>query len=184
MHILTDRLARAVLPMLASLAIALAICVAPMAPAQAADAVPTARPALLTALEGKWTMRGDVRGKPVTYAMQAQPTLQGKFVELHMRDVQVPAQYEARVFIGVDAATGAVITHWMDNHGAENSIPHATGQIVGDTLQFTFAYKHAPFRNTFTYNRAAGSWVFVLESQQPDGSWKHFARYQVEKAGA
>lgn len=152
----------------------------PVALAQAAAVPP--RPALLTDLEGKWTMRGDVRGKPVTYTMEAQPTLQGKFVELHMRDVQVPAQYEARVFIGVDAATGAVIAHWMDNHGAENSIPHATGHIAGDTLQFTFPYKHASFRDTFTYDRKAGSWLFVLEAQQADGSWKHFARYQVEKA--
>lgn len=85
MRILNKRGLAILLPLLAGLA-------------QAAPAV--SGPALLTDLEGRWTMRGDVRGKPVTYTMEARPTLQGKFVELHMRDVQLPAQYEARVFIG------------------------------------------------------------------------------------
>ena len=152
------------------------------ASASAQEPVVAGRPALLAALEGKWTMRGDVRGKPVTYAMEARPVLQDKFVELHMRDVGVSSEYEARVFIGVDPATGTVIAHWMDNHGAQASIPHATGHIAGDTLQFTFPYKSGQFRDTFTYDRAAASWVFLLEAQGKDGSWKHFARYQVEKA--
>lgn len=177
MHMFDNRSARGILGA-ATLLAALIPGTAPAAPAQAQAAAP----GLLTALEGKWTMRGDVRGKPVTYTLEARSTLQDKFVELHMRDVQVPPQYEARVFIGADAATGTVIAHWMDNFGAGHSIPHATGQIAGDTVQFTFPYRSGALRDTFTYDRAAASWVFVLESQQADGSWKHFARYQVEKA--
>ncbi len=42
-------------------------------------------------------------GEPVTYRMVAGPTLQGAFTEIHMDDVQVPSQYEARVLIRYDA---------------------------------------------------------------------------------
>lgn len=37
------------------------------------------RPAVLRALDGSWTMSGDVMGKPVTYRMTAAPALQGTF---------------------------------------------------------------------------------------------------------
>lgn len=60
------------------------------------------RPAVLKALDGEWVMSGDVMGEPVTYRMVAGPTLQGAFTEIHMNDVQVPSQYEARVLVGYD----------------------------------------------------------------------------------
>lgn len=142
------------------------------------------RPELLQALDGAWTMTGDVRGKPVTYTMQAKPVLHGRFTEMRMRDVQTPSQYEAHVYLGVDPGTGSLIVHWMDSFGAKYSIPHATGRIDGDTMQFSFAYASGQFRDTFSYDREARAWTFVLEAQQPDGSWKHFAKYRVLKATA
>lgn len=113
--------------------------------------------------------------------MSAAPALQGSFTEMRMKDVQVPAQYEAVVFIGFDQANQTVIAHWMDNHGAEHSIPHATGQIKGNSMQLLFPYSSGNFRNTMTYNPDSGTWTFVLESAQSDGSWKHFARYEVKR---
>lgn len=70
-----------------------------------------ARPELLKALDGHWVMSGDVMGKPVTYTMVAGPTLHGTFTEMHMVDVQVPSEYEARVFIGYDPSSKTVIAH-------------------------------------------------------------------------
>ncbi|MES2070045.1 MAG: DUF1579 family protein [Pseudomonadota bacterium] len=144
---------------------------------QAADA----RPALLKALDGSWIMTGDVMGKPVTYTMQAAPMLQDSFTEMHMKDVQLPAKYEARVFIGYDKGSQAIITHWMDSFGAKYSIPHATGQITGNTIQFIFPYNSAPFRDTLTYSPETASWVLVIEASKPDGSWRHFARYDIRR---
>ena len=146
-----------------------------------APAAADARPSLLRALDGNWRMSGDVMGKPVIYKMRAMPALQGTFTEMHMQDVQVPAQYEASVFIGYDAATNGIIVHWMDSFGARHSVPHATGAVEGNTLQFTFPYASGKLRDTFTYDPANASWRFVLESAQPDGSWKHFARYEVKR---
>lgn len=142
------------------------------------------RPSILKALDGDWVMSGDVMGRPATYNMVAGPALHGTFTEMRMKDVQVPAKYESAVFLGYDAGTQAVIAHWMDSFGAKASIPHATGRIDGNTVQFTFPYASGQFRDTFTYSPTTSSWVFLLESAQPDGSWKHFARYTVERKQA
>jgi hypothetical protein len=138
-----------------------------------------ARPELLRKLDGKWRMSGEVRGKPVAYSMQANPTLLGAFTELRMQDVQVPAKYAANVSIGYDKASKTVIVHWLDSFGAKYSIPHGTGYIEENTVRFTFPYEGGQFRDTLTFHPEAGDWTFVLESMQPDGSWKNFAKYTV-----
>ena len=98
-----------------------------------------------------------------------------------MRDLAEPPQYEARVFLGVDAENGDLIAHWMDDFGARYSIPHGTGRIEGAILQFTFPYADGPFRDTFEFDPGNGSWNFRIEAGQPDGSWKHFARYEIRR---
>lgn len=129
-------------------------------------------------------MTGEVRGKPVTYAMQANPTLLGAFTELRMQDVQVPARYAANVSIAYDEATKTLIVHWLDSTGAKGSIPHAAGYIDNNTLVFTFPYERGSFRDTFTFHPDGGYWTFVLDSMQSDGSWKNFAKYKVVKDAA
>ena len=139
------------------------------------------RPATLQALDGNWMMSGDVMGKPVTHRMTAGPALQGAFTEVHMDDTQVPSEYEARVLIGYDAESKIVIVHWIDSFGAKYSIPHGTGTVTDNTLQFIIPYESGPFRDTFTYDSVTDTWLFVLEASQPDGQWKHFARYTVRR---
>lgn len=156
------------------LATATAHAAPPPAPADA-------RPALLKALDGDWVMTGDVMGKPVRYNMAATPALNGTFTEMHMKDVQVPAKYEARVFIGYDQGSQAVIAHWMDSFGAKSSIPHATGKMTDHTIEFTFPYASAPFRDTLSYQPESASWTLEIESAKPDGTWKHFARYEIRR---
>jgi hypothetical protein len=139
------------------------------------------RPTPLKALDGDWVMSGDVMGEPVTYRMVAGPTLQGAFTEIHMNDEQVPSQYEARVLIGYDEESRTVIAHWMDSFGAKYSVPHGTGTVSGNTVQFTIPYESGAFRDTFTYSPETNTWLFVLEAAQPDGKWKHFARYTAHR---
>jgi hypothetical protein len=139
------------------------------------------RPAPLKALDGDWVMSGDVMGEPVTYRMVAGPTLQGAFTEIHMNDVQVPSQYEARVLIGFDAESKTVIAHWMDSFGAKYSVPHGTGTVSENTVQFTIPYEKGAFRDTLTYDPETKTWLFVLEAAQPNGKWKHFARYTARR---
>ncbi len=156
-----------------------ATCAAPLAPSWSAEPAATRSP-LLAALDGRWRMVGDVRGKPVQYDLEAHPTLQGSFTELHMNDVQVPSKYEARVFIGVDG-DGQVIAHWLDSFGARASVPHGTGTVTGDTLVFTIPYPRGQFRDTLAYQRDAGTWTLTIEAARPDGTWQHFARYDIRR---
>jgi hypothetical protein len=128
-------------------------------------------------------MTGDVLGKAVTYDMVAAPTLDATFTEMHMTDVRVPAEYEARVFIDVDPDSRIVISHWLDTFGAKYSIPHGTGQMSENVIQFTIPYADGPFCDTLTFHPEDRSWSFVIESSQPDGSWKHFARYAIRSKG-
>lgn len=164
---------------------AVAVCVAMLLSAGALRAQEhpkiAERPAVLKALDGEWVMTGDVMGKPVTYRMVAGPTLQGAFTEVHVDDVQVPSEYEARVLIGYDAESKAVIAHWMDSFGARYSIPHGTGTLTDTSIQITIPYARGPFRDTFTYAPETDTWLFVLEASGPDGTWKHFARYSVRR---
>jgi hypothetical protein len=142
--------------------------------------IPERQP-LLKALDGQWQMSGDVMGKAVTYKMQAGPTLQGAFTELHMNDVQIPSEYEARVVLGYDEESKTLIAHWMDSFGARYSIPHGTGHISNNIIQFTIPYEGGSFRDTLTYNPTAKTWLFVIEAAKPDGSWQHFARYSISR---
>ena len=127
------------------------------------------RPGPLKALDGDWVMSVDVMGEPVTYRMLAGPTLQGAFTEIHMTDAQVPSQYEALVLLGYDAESKTILVHWMDTFGAKYSIPHGTGTVSGNTVQFTIPYQSGAFRDTFTYSPETNTWLFALEAAQPDG---------------
>jgi hypothetical protein len=148
-------------------------------------AAQTANPAtmegLLDRLVGKWQMTGSVRGRPVTYTLDATRVLQGRFVELHMEDVNRPPAYEARVFLGVDSAGSRYIVHWLDRFGAAFSIPHATGHARGDTIVFTFPYPTGAFRDTFVYDPRGDRWYFRLESADSTGGWRLFADYHVQR---
>jgi hypothetical protein len=133
--------------------------------------------ALLDALVGSWEMRGHVQGDSVTYDLQARRVLQGRFVELHMEDVNRPPGYEARVFIGVDSVGQRYIAHWLDAFGAAYSIPHAVGGARGDTLLLTFAYSSGPFHDIFIYDRGQDLWRFRIESADSAGKRSLFAEY-------
>ena len=139
------------------------------------------RPGLFKALDGEWVMTGDVMGEPVTYRMNAGPTLSGAFTEMHMIDVAIPPGYEARVFLGYDQDTRTVIVHWLDSFGGKYSIPHGTGTLTDDSIQFVVPYPSGAFRDTFKYDPHESTWLFVIEAQQPDGSWQYFARYSVHR---
>ncbi len=137
------------------------------------------RPSLLAALDGRWTMRGDVMGKPVTYDLEAGPVLGGAFTELHMKDVSDPPQYEAQVFLGFDRESGTLIAHWLDRFGALASIPHGTGGIHGNRVRFIVPYEKTCFRDTLDYDETKGSWRLVIEAGDGEGGWKHFAGYEI-----
>jgi hypothetical protein len=127
-------------------------------------------------------MTGTVRELPVTYRLEASWTLQGRFVELHMQDVEHrPPRYEARVFIGPDTVPGQVIAHWLDNFGAAYSVPPGTGTAGSDTLLLDFPYPDGAFHDTFVYDAATETWAIQLDAADGAGGWKRFATYHAAR---
>lgn len=139
------------------------------------------RPAILQKLDGKWVVTGDVRGKPVQYDVIATPALQGKFTEIAMNDMQSPSQYEARIFIGFDSDSNQIIAHWMDSFGAQYSIPHGTGSVSENTIEFIVPYPDSSFRDKFEYYPESDIWILEITAQQPNSSWKQFAKYSFKR---
>lgn len=157
------------------------VLLAPVTDAPAQTAAAASGEMLLERLVGQWRMEGTVRGRPVRYTLDATRVLQGKFVELRMEDVNRPAGYEARVFLGYDSVGSRYLAHWMDNFGPAFSIPHGTGAARGDTVEILFRYDAGPFRDRFVYHRPADRWSFRLESADSTGAWRLFAEYQVRR---
>jgi hypothetical protein len=150
--------------------------------AQAADPIDAATGAqqLLTRLEGSWRMVGDVRGKQVQYKLESTRVLAGKFVELHMVDVQVPPRYEARVFIGADK-TGKIFAHWLDSFGPEYSVPHGEGSVTSNQIEVRIPYPGGAFRDTFVFLPSSQEWTLTIDAEKAAGEWQHFAAYRLSR---
>ncbi len=99
-----------------------------------------------------------------------------------MNDVQVPSQYEARIFIGFDSDSNQIIAHWMDSFGAQYSIPHGTGTISENVIEFIVPYPSSSFKDKFAYSPEDDSWTLEITAHQPDGTWKQFASYSFKRA--
>lgn len=146
--------------------------------------VPDSRPEILKKLDGTWLVTGQVQGDSVAYNLSVKPVLNNTFSELHMKDVSVPPQYEAIVFIGYDTAGKKIISHWMDSFGPAFSIPHGTGMIGQDRIEFIIPYEGNPFRDILTYNEKENSWSFIIESSQDSITWSNFASYKFTDVNA
>jgi hypothetical protein len=138
---------------------------------------------LLDRLVGDWLMVGEVRGRPVTYTLAARRVLGARFVELHMLDVNEPPGYEARVFIGADTLPGRILVHWLDSFGAAYSVPHGSGEVVGDTLRFEVPYPGETFRDLLIYHGNERGWTLQIEADDGAGGRRLFARYEVRPHG-
>lgn len=136
------------------------------------------RPEILKKLDGTWLVSGQVQGDSVAYNLTVKPVLNNTFSELHMKDVAVPPQYEAIVFIGYDTAGKKIISHWMDSFGPAFSIPHGTGTIEQNKIEFIIPYDGNPFRDILTFDEKEGSWSFVIESSKDSITWSNFASYK------
>lgn len=63
--------------------------------------------------------------------------------------------------------------------GGKYSVPHGTGSISGNSIVFNIPYPDGQFRDTLIFQSAQQTWTLAIEAAQPDGSWKHFAKYDI-----
>ncbi len=55
-----------------------------------------------------------------------------------MKDVNIPPQYEALVFLGYDNASERYVAHWIDVFGGRFSETLGYGTRSGDSIKFIF----------------------------------------------
>ncbi len=139
------------------------------------------RPSILKQLDGEWIAKGKVMGNDVEYNLRVSPVLNFTFSELHMIDVSNPPQYEAMVFIGYDTTSKKIISHWLDSFGPTFSIPHGTGKIDNNTIEFTIPYADGTFRDRIILNEREKTWSLLIESFKDSTSWNTFAEYTITK---
>ena len=119
-------------------------------------------------LVGRWHITRKIRGTQVENTLQADWVLNHQFLQLHMKDVARPSQYEALVLIGYSYGDRQYVAHWCDTFGGKfSAIGH--GKRLGESIAFEFHYPDGPFYNTFTWNASNGTWVFRMESVDKDG---------------
>jgi hypothetical protein len=124
-------------------------------------------------LAGEWDLTRTIRGKTVKNRVKATWVLDHHFLQLHMVDVAVPAQYEALVLIGYSNADREYVAHWCDVFGGRYSAV-GRGRLAGQSIEFVFQYPDGPFYNTFTWDPAARTWTMKLENSR-DGKRIPFA---------
>jgi hypothetical protein len=83
-----------------------------------------------------------------------------------MVDQGSPPKYEADLFVGFDPKAHDYIGHWLVRFGAAGARVVARGQRQGQQLVLLFPYAEGSFRDTFTWQPAAGSWSLLLESRE------------------
>lgn len=124
-------------------------------------------------LVGDWKLTCKIRGKEVQDTLHAEWVLNHQFLQLNMKDMAEPPQYEAIVLIGYQHANKQYVAHWLDVWGGKfSAMVH--GKRVGDTIEIEFHYPDGPFYNTFAWNVSEQSWTFTMEGVK-DGKRVPFA---------
>src|SRR3954447_15321599 len=103
------------------------------------------RDELLDKLVGTWKLTGKMTGRTVENSVRAEWVLNHQFLLVHMKDVAVPAAYEAMVYIGYDNASERYVVHWLDNFGGRFSETLGYGTRFGNSIKFVFEYPDGPF---------------------------------------
>jgi hypothetical protein len=131
-------------------------------------------------LVGDWTISRRTRGTVVTNTLRAEWVLQHQFVQLHMKDVAEPPEYEALVLIGYDGSRERYVANWCDTFGGQYAgVAHGTR--VGNSIDLLFSYADGPFHNTFSWDPATATWTFLMEAEGKDGTRYFFAEDTVRR---
>ncbi len=136
---------------------------------------------LLDNLVGNWRLTRKIRGQAVENSLKAEWVLNHQFLQIHMRDVNTPPAYEAMIFIGYDNTSERYVAHWLDVFGGRFSETLGYGVRSGNSIKFVFEYPDGPFHNTFTWDREAKTWNFLMRSKDKTGKWAVFAEDNLRR---
>jgi hypothetical protein len=109
---------------------------------------------VLTRLVGRWEAPGRIMGRPITYRAEGKAVLQGAFVRIELRDLSVPARYEAIILIGKAKGDDKYIAHWLDVFGADASSVVGVGEYHDEELTLRFEQEESSVVNIFRFHRS------------------------------
>ena len=130
---------------------------------------------LVDNLAREWKLTRKIRGQSLENTVKAEWVLDHQFLLVHMKDVATPPQYEAMVYIGYDNTSDRYVAHWIDVFGGRFSETFGYGGREVNSIKFVFEYPDGPFHNTFTWNPANKTWLFLMERKDKSGKWVMFA---------
>jgi hypothetical protein len=153
------------------------------------QASPPARPSppLFDRLVGRWVLAGTIDGKQTTHDVDAELVLNRGYVRLHEvsreKDKTGAPQYEAIVFISVDAKTGEYACLWLDNTSNAGLTNGGVGRGMpsGNSIPFLIRLTSGEvFHTTFIYSPPSDSWRWELDGET-NGVRDPFARVTLTR---
>jgi hypothetical protein len=143
---------------------------------------------LLDCLIGHWVLKGTIGGKETTHDIAAEWVLGHQYVRIHElsreKGANEQAAYEAIVFIGWDQPSSEYACLWLDSTGGGGISAPAIGhgKRGGDEIPFIFRESDGSisFKNTFSFDRSANSWVWLMDNVQ-NGKSVPFARLKLTR---
>ena len=112
---------------------------------------------LLERLIGIWELTGVVAGDSVVNTFEARWVLNHQFLQLHYKDVNVPSQYEALVYVGFNHQENRYVVHWLDIFGGSYSESLGFGRRENNSITFVFKSSDSLLHNTFKWFLAASN---------------------------
>ena len=147
----------------------------------AAAEEPTRAPEAVRQLEGCWTGRGEVMGKPVTIAVEARPVALGAMLTLDASSVATadPSdRYAAHLVFGGGKGAAEVIGFWSDSFGGSMTAT-GTGAVQADGFEISYRYADAAFVNRW---RPAGDQLrWAIVARDAKGGEQPFASYALSR---
>ena len=136
---------------------------------------------LLENLIGIWELTGVVAGDSVVNTFEARWVLNHQFLQLHYKDVNVPSQYEALVYVGFNHQENRYVVHWLDIFGGSYSEILGFGRRENNSITFVFKSSDSLLHNTFKWFPNQQKWVSYIKQQDQDGKWQSFAIQEIHK---
>lgn len=157
------------------------VAVAVLMASTAAAEEPARAPDAVRQLEGCWTGRGEVMGKPVTIAVEARPVALGAILTLDASSVATadPSdRYAAHLVFGGGKGADEVIGFWSDSFGGSMTAT-GTGSVQPAGFDISYRYSDAEFVNRW---RPAGEQLgWTIIARDAKGGEQPFASYDMHR---
>lgn len=144
---------------------------------------PPVKSELLDNLVGVWSYEAPAGGRPVRGGADAVWEMGHQWLRLHQKEVAGP---ESVTYIGFDNYDRRFVAIRLDSiSGARGAETNGYGEQDGNKIAFTFDYSTTQIRQTLTWDPAARSWQFLVESKARRAtSWTVLQTLTLRRFGA